>query len=466
MAEPEPKLDFSLPERPGASARANSGGFVKVLLILLLVTAIANLVVALTRDGATAASPEKLTGGLDADQHRELALDLEKQGLSAAAVAAWKEYLAVANPENVDAAPIWYRIGKLHQEAGEFEPALSAFYRSESLHAESGLGDEIGRRTQESLEALGKFAALKHELADRVSLDGGATNTSDDVVAEIGARKFSRVELDRQIEANIDNQLAMFSARMSSDDVKRQKEAMLKQFASDEQRLQFLQSFLVQEVLHRKARDSKLHEVPSVRAQLQEAERSLLARQLMTKELAGRINITDSDIQTYYDANKLNYVEPQSAQVSQIVVEDEEPAKALVAELAEETVEAFAGKAKEVSTDEATKENGGEITGAILEGRPVPGIGTSADFTAAVFGTEAGKVASTPVKTDRGFHVILVRGRSPERQKPFDEVKQQVSQELRSRKEAEVEQELMNSLRDEYKVVIYTGKFKTPEEEK
>ena len=69
------------------------------------------------------------------------------------------------------------------------------------------------------------------------------------------------------------------------------------------------------------------------------------------------------------------------------------------------------------------------------------------------------------MKTEKGYHVIFVRERIPERQKAFEEVKQQVAQQLRSRKETEVEQQLMNGLRDEYNVVIHTSKFKVSEDE-
>ena len=99
-----------------------------------------------------------------------------------------------------------------------------------------------------------------------------------------------------------------------------------------------------------------------------------------------------------------------------------------------------------------------------MKGRPIPGIGTVPEFTEAVFNLAAGRVASEPVKTDKGFHVILVRERTPERQRPLEEVQQQVFQELRSMKEREVEQQLMNRLRDEYNVVIHHSRFKTTEE--
>ena len=80
-----------------------------------------------------------------------------------------------------------------------------------------------------------------------------------------------KAELDRQIEAQIEKQLAMFAGQIPEGQRKQQKEAMLKQFAGGQQRMQFLNQFIVQEILYRKAREAKLIEDPAVRAQLRDA---------------------------------------------------------------------------------------------------------------------------------------------------------------------------------------------------
>jgi len=49
---------------------------------------------------------------------------------------------------------------------------------------------------------------------------------------------------------------------------------------------------------------------PEVKKQLEELTRSVLSQQLMNRELADKINITETDLQTYYQANKDKYIEP------------------------------------------------------------------------------------------------------------------------------------------------------------
>ena len=144
---------------------------------------------------------------------------------------------------------------------------------------------------------------------------------------------------------------------------------------------------------------------------------------------------------------------------------EEAAAKALAEELKDADGAAFAAKAMEVSIDEATKANGGEIAASIQKGRPAP-AGLSSAVIGAVFQTDSGKLASEPIKTDAGFHLVFVRERQAEKQKAFADVRDQVYQELHAQKEQETEQQLMNRLRDEYSVVIHQSKFKTEEEEK
>ncbi|MEZ5328523.1 MAG: hypothetical protein R3F19_26060 [Verrucomicrobiales bacterium] len=333
MTDSDQKLDFSLPPRP-SSASSPSGGKGGFLMVLIAVLAAANLGILLMRGGASTGvesdGPAKNTpsaGDLSVEASRELALKLEGQGLQAVAAQAWLDYLTTARPDAKDASAIWYRIGKLYQDAGEFQSALAAYYRCEALDPDSGLKSEIGRRAQESLEAMGKFAAMKQELVSRVSMDDAGAAANDDVIAEIGARKITRAELDQQMEASIENQLARFAGRMPEEQLKQQKENMLKQFSTDAQRMQFLQSFVVQEILNRKARESKLIEEPAVRAQLQDMERGFLAQQMMTREIESKINIVESDLTTYYEANKARYVEAESASISQILVADEDQAE-------------------------------------------------------------------------------------------------------------------------------------------
>jgi len=390
---------------------------------------------------------------------KQLALKMEKQGLSRAAAGAWKEYLASAEKETEPSA-IWYRIGTLYQAVDEHELALAAFYRSESLGGKEELASETGRKVQDSLEALGKFAALKHELTERVGLNENAGEQSGEVLAEIGAQKITRMELDRQIEALIENQLGMMAGQLTPEQRKQQKAAMLQQFSGDQQRLQFLNSYIVQEILYRKARALKLTENPSVRAQLREAERSLLARQVMDSEMKRKILISETDVAGFFAMKKEDYFEPAWAALSHIVVADEETAKQVIARIL--AGEEFAELARELSTDAATKDKGGEIAGRVVSGRAIPGIKVEAAALVPLFAAKEGDILGSPLIGETGSHVFQLRKLTPGRQQSLEEVRSQIHAQLRRDKEREVQAQLLESLREEYDVVIHHDAFAAP----
>ena len=457
----EQKLDFSLPERepnPGSG-----GGAAKGLLMAMLALLCVNVAATLSKGRSSTDSTEPLKssarGGakLSAKSLKDLAMRTEKQGLAEVSAAAWMEYLEQGGGSDNEAAKIWYRVGKLHQDAGNHAEALNSYYRSESFAKVSEIQTEIARRTQECLEAMGKFAALKYDLAERVSLDKKAGKAGEDVVAEIGAQQITMADLDKRIEATIENQLARFGAMMSEADRKRQKEQMLKRFSSAPQRLQFLQQMIGEEALYRRARETKLPEDGEIRDLLRASERRLLAQQVIAREVTGAVNLTGTDLVNHYKANLGQYKEPARAQASHIQLENEDAAKAVQKKLADGGN--FTELAKELSLDKATNEEGGKIAGDVVAGLPVPGIGISEDFIKAVLATESDEVAEAIVKTEKGWHVILVRERQPERTPQLDEVQDRVMQDLRRIKEQELQEKLLEELKEDYNVVIHTKQF-------
>ncbi|MBM3880015.1 MAG: hypothetical protein FJ387_09900 [Verrucomicrobia bacterium] len=426
------------------------------LLGSILLGVLANLVVTWWRvDTPTRHAPAG--GALPPEPAKQLAMKLEKQGLTQAAVQAWQEYLHAGDLSNDAASRIWYRLGKLHQEEKQYEAAVAAFYRSESLERLPELADDLGRRAQECLEAMGQFAALRYELAERVGLNPAAKTAGDEVVAEIGPQKITQAELDRAIEQKIEQQLAQYAMALPEEERKRQKEALFKQLASAEQRLQFLQQLVVESILYRQAREEKLAEDPATRALLLDLQRTLLAQRMMEKEMADQIKITTGDLQTYYQAHLKDYLAPPRAKIGHIQVAKEDQAQAALNGLGENGD--FEALAKVLSTHQETRDQGGALDGWIETDGVIPHLGTLPEAQELIFQTKPGEVAKAYVKSAHGFHLIKVREREPERQRSFDEVRNQVFRDLRMRKEREVQEKLLTRLKERYDVVIHRSAF-------
>ncbi len=283
--------DRSHPKGPGRA--------VVVLLVLVLAVGIANVVLVLRPE-----EQRKITiGGLSRESLEELALKFEKQNLPGAAARAWIEYLDATKPPAGERARIWYRVGKIYQNGGDYERALEAYYRSEGIAECDELATEIGRRTAECLENLGKFAALRFELEERTAFAPEDSTASGDVLAEIGSWKITRAELDMMVEAEIEAQLSQLVGSLAPEQRRAQKERLLDQVLRQGERGRWLERFIAEELLYRSAREEGIYENPEVRSLLDNVERKLLAQKMMDREYASRINVTPEELRSYYDSH-------------------------------------------------------------------------------------------------------------------------------------------------------------------
>ncbi len=455
------ELNFDIPNSGRKAVQTQSKGL-PILMTVVLIAVLINIGIVLMKDDIKKEKP----GGavLSLDQQKKLALKLEKQGLNTASANAWEAYIAGATPAHEDAARIWYRIGKLYQNINEYEKALDGFYRSESFAKPGDISSEVARRIQECLESMGKFAALRYELADRVGMDTKAVEDKPDqkedpVVAEIGAQKIMKSDLDRMIEHRVDQQISQVAPYLPEDQVNKKKEELLKQFGVNNQRQMFLNQYLLEEVLYRKARETRLVDDVKVQAVLKNMERSLLASKVIEKELAESIKITPGDVETYYEANKQKYVRPERARIAYIRVRDKQKSQDIREKL--KNGKDFASLATTLSLDSSTGENGGELSEWVEKNQTgaVPGIGNSEGAMGAIFSTDEGNIIEDDIQTDKGIHIVKVLKREAAAQKTFDEVKNEVLVALRSSKEREVQQKLFSDLKEQYDVVVHYSAF-------
>jgi parvulin-like peptidyl-prolyl isomerase len=444
------KLDFSLPQKkPQSSA---TGILVVLLLVVLVVLAAANLFVTLS-----GRKPAPIVGsGLSADQVKDVASKLAQRNLYPQAAAAWQDYLASAKLAGPEQARIQFQIGTLLEKGGLYADAIEHYYRSETAGTVKELQSDLNAHIKECFEKLGKFSALRYEVMDRTSLNP-AQPAGGKVVAEIGAEKITEAQLDAKIEESIENQLEPMKAFLTPEQLSEQKKRALEQSRNPQTKQEFLQGWLAQEILYRQALQDKLSDKPEVQRVVHDLTRQALSQQLMNEQLASKIHVTDSDLQTYYAANKDKYVEPERAKISHILVKDEGQANDLLKRLRDGAD--FAAVAKESSQDEATKGGGGRIADDILKGSHVPGIGDANEINASIFAASAPSLLDKPFKTDKGWEIIKVEEKHAQRPKSFEEVQQQVAMQLLRQKREEVQRDYINEMMDKHQVVIHTSAF-------
>ncbi len=449
------KLDFSLPQKKPQSSAA--GILVVLLLVVLVVLAAANLLVTLSgrKPAATVSS------GLSADQVKDLASKLAQRNLYQQAATAWQDYLATAKPAGPEQARIQFQIGTLLEKGGLYADAIEHYYRSETAGAVKELQSDLNAHIKECFEKLGKFSALRYEVMDRTSLNPSQP-AGGKVVAEIGAEKITEAQLDAKIEESIENQLEPMKAFLTPEQLNEQKKRALEQSRSPKTKQEFLEGWLAQEILYRQALQDKLSDRPEVQRIVHDLTRQALSQQLMNEQLASKIHLTDSDLQTYYAANKDKYLEPERAKISHILVKEEGQANDLLKRLKDGAD--FAAAAKESSQDEATKGNGGRITDEVLKGARVPGIGDANEINASIFAASAPSLLDKPFKTDKGWEIINVEEKQAQRQRGFEEVQQQVAMQLLRQKREEVQRDYLKEMMDKHQVVIHTSAFAPAQE--
>ena len=181
-------------------------------------------------------------------------------------------------------------------------------------------------------------------------------------------------------------------------------------------------------------------------------ETRLLSEKVFEK-VTSEVEVTDEEIQKYYDENKAQFETPASREVRHILVKSKAKADALHRQL--ENGANFAQLAKENSTDTASKEQGGKFTAQ--QGATV------APFDKVAFGLETGEL-SEPVKTQFGWHIIEAVGdATPKASQELSEVEEQIQTTLLEEKRNTRINEWVEELRKRFEDQIgYAPGFAPP----
>ena len=192
-------------------------------------------------------------------------------------------------------------------------------------------------------------------------------------------------------------------------------------------------------------------------AQLQEEQRrDLVNAKTIEAEVAPRLTVTDQDLDAFYKGNPDQFKEPETARASHILfgAAKDAPAaeKAKIKAEAEGVLkrvksgEHFAALAKQYSKDPGSAAVGGDLN-YFPKGQMVPA------FDAAVFAMKPGEISNL-VETEFGFHIIKLTDRRTDRVVPLAEVKDRLSEFLKQRKQRELVEQYLLSLKAKYRVEV------------
>ncbi|MEM1343257.1 MAG: peptidylprolyl isomerase [Pseudomonadota bacterium] len=174
-----------------------------------------------------------------------------------------------------------------------------------------------------------------------------------------------------------------------------------------------LSQLIDQTILYRRAVEAGLDARTDLRLQLINQRNSALAEAFMRAEM--QASITDEAVQAIYDERYANAEPEVEVRAAHILVETEEKAADLKAQIDEGAD--FAELAAEHGTD-GTRTRGGDL-GYFSQADMVP------EFAEAAFAMEVGTV-SAPVQTPFGWHLIKLDDRRDKPVPGLEEVRQQI----------------------------------------
>ena len=187
-----------------------------------------------------------------------------------------------------------------------------------------------------------------------------------------------------------------------------------------EARLAIIDQLAMQMVIAGEAAKKGMDKLPEVTERLEMVRQSVLANAYV-QDFMKTHPVTDEALKAEYDRIKAT-VTGKEYKARHILVEKEADAKDIIAKL-QKDVGAFGKLAQEKSKDPGSKTRGGDL-GWFDPSRMVP------EFGAAVSKLEKGKFTQEPVKSQFGYHVILLDDSKPVEAPPFEQVKPNLTQQL------------------------------------
>ncbi len=262
----------------------------------------------------------------------------------------------------------------------------------------------------------------------------GSAVLAQDVVSEdqVSVDKVLAVVGDREITVgDVDTVLTTLSP---------QQQVM---FSTDYGRDKILQELINKELIYLWAENNNIDETEAFQNDLENMKRSLMTTHAV-REILKDVTVTEEDVAEYFDSHSEEFTDPAQIKASHILVESEDQAIEILAELEGEKL-TFEEAAKEYSKGPSA-EKGGAL-GFFSKGQMVP------EFENAAFELETGEF-SEPVKTQYGWHIITVKDKKPAKQKTLEESRGQIYENLMKEKQFNVYNTTLEDLRANYDIEI------------
>ena len=210
-----------------------------------------------------------------------------------------------------------------------------------------------------------------------------------------------------------------------------------------EGRKEMLDTMVIRELILQQAAKDGLDKGAEIEEKLQDLKKRLVVESYLKKKVEAESQVSDADLQKFYDANKEKFKTGEQIKASHILVKTEKEAKDLLAQI--KAGGNFEELAKKHSAD-SSAQKGGDL-GWFGKGSMVP------VFEKAALALKEGQISDV-VKSDFGYHIIKLTGKRGAGVRPLDEVKDQIKGAIMPQKQQEIFQKIKEELKKNAKITV------------
>ncbi len=268
---------------------------------------------------------------------------------------------------------------------------------------------------------------------------------NDGVAIRIGNKKITDSEIDEKFELLPDNQR--------------------NNFAGPTGRARFVDLIINDELFYLEAKNRNLINDPIVKAELEAVTRRILIGAFYQKEVVDNIEVSDTEVESYYDTNSDEFSTLSLYKAQHIFSEDS--MKCVQWKKRIDEGEKFSAIAKAESEDHSTASSYGDL-GYFNPDGFIKFIGKSRTFTDDIFGLAVGEVSGV-IKHEKGYSLVRLNDHKPASIKPLSEVRKSILEKLRGNYSKENLNRQIETLRKKYSPINYAREYvlettRTPEQ--
>ena len=221
-------------------------------------------------------------------------------------------------------------------------------------------------------------------------------------------------------------------------------------------KLDFIRQYVARQALAKRAEREGLEKDKDVQYSFEQAKRSILADKLLFDQI-NKISISESDVKNFYEQNKAKYQTPEGIKISYIKVKGKAEADKIAERLNKGESFEKIGKKDIVKIKDLVRKGAPPMAGELMA---IPPEGLNGLFSLGAGGCSQPVEATSQKGPSGEFYIFRIDEKEPAKDRPYDEVKQQVEFEYgKSVRDKAINDFIMETFKSE-KVTINEGEIK------